>query len=631
MYHNFLSDKEEKEMKKNRISMYKLVGLVIFSLLVVLGFGEKLDVKVEAAEARTIILHKKKFSETQANVQNTGQQMPVFDSVDGLNGIEFKVYDVSTEFYDAITAGNTVENAQAVVATTDISGKTAVATGLTAANGSEDGYLSFNLPSVDDNGKNLVYLVTETTKEGANKAANMVVAFPVYEVTGTSDGKLLYGDTELQTIHLYPKNVVLRGSLIVEKKSTIPDLSVDGAKFVIHRKGDYGISGTEYYKVLKVDGIIEWTTDPALAKQFTITSGSFFADGLEFGDYYFTEVVAPVNHGIINAQTVNHPFTIATNSLNASFTGADAVKNDGMAIAKVTGKNTNNDYDYNIGESIPYTITVPIPLGIADELSDNTNRYTSFEIIDTHASQLTFEPTGYVLKADTTTINSSAYTVTPTATGFTVQLNAGFQALLSGKNNLVFTYNMDLNGTSVLEQGYENAATVTTNLSTASTTSESVMTYGKRFIKVDADNNNIPLAGTTFIVRSSDSNTANYLKQVVTTGQVTSTTWTGNSSERREFVTDSTGVIDIVGLKAGTYWLEEVTPPTGYVKLTSRISFTVNANSYYDGESILTTNVVNKHKGTLPVTGGMGIYVIIGIGVLAMILSGVWYVKRRIA
>ena len=112
---------------------------------------------------------------------------------------------------------------------------------------------------------------------------------------------------------------------------------------------------------------------------------------------------------------------------------------------------------------------------------------------------------------------------------------------------------------------------------------------------------------------------------------MTSTTWTGNSSERREFLTDSTGVIDIVGLKAGTYWLEEVTPPTGYVKLTNRISFTVNANSYYDGESILTTNVVNKHKGTLPVTGGMGIYVIIGIGVLAMILSGVWYVKRRIA
>ncbi|MEW2893303.1 cell surface protein, partial [Lactiplantibacillus plantarum] len=128
-------------------------------------------------------------------------------------------------------------------------------------------------------------------------------------------------------------------------------------------------------------------------------------------------------------------------------------------------------------------------------------------MIDTHASQLTFENTGYVLKTDTTTINSNAYTVTPTATGFTVQLNAGFQTLLSGKNNLTFTYKMDLNGTSVLEQGYENAATVTTNLETASTTSESVMTYGKRFVKVDADNNNVPLAGTTFIVRSSDSDT----------------------------------------------------------------------------------------------------------------------------
>lgn len=616
-------------MKANRVGNFKVVTMVILSLLVFLGVREKLFVEAEAAQARTVVIHKKKFSETQANVQNTGQLMPSFDSVEGLNGIEFKVYDVSTEFYAAITAGNTVENAQALIASTDVSGKTAVATGLTAANGTEDGYLAFNLSSVDENGKSLVYLISETTKEGTSQTAKLVIAFPVYEVIGTSNGKLLYGDTELQTIHLYPKNVVTRGSLIIEKKSTIPSLSADGAKFVIHRNGNYDALGTEYYKELKANGIIEWTTDPALAKQFIINVGSFFAEGLEFGDYYFTEVVAPANHGIINAQAVNHPFTIATNSQNVSFTGANAILNDGIAVTKTTGKNTNNAYDYNIGESIPYTITVPIRLGIADKLLDNTNRYTSFEIIDTHAPQLTFETTGYVLKADNTIINTSAYTVASTATGFTVSLNPGFQALLAGKSNLVFTYNMMLNGSSILEQGYENEASVATNLQTASTTSAAVKTYGKRFVKVDADNNSLPLAGATFIVRSSDSDTANYLKQVVTSGQVASTTWTSTSSERREFVTDSSGVIDIIGLKAGTYWLEEVTPPTGYVKLTNRISFTVGANSYYDGESILKTNVVNKHKGTLPITGGMGIYVIIGVGILAIVVSGIWYMRRR--
>lgn len=617
-------------MKTKKKSTFKLLSLIILSLLVVLGISESLFVEADAAQARTIVLHKKKFSETQPNVQNTGQLMPAFDIVEGLNGIEFKVYDVSSEFYAAITAGNTVENAQASIANTDVSGKTAVASGITAPNGTEDGYLAFNLPSVnDDTGKHFVYLIVETTIEGTNKSANLVIAFPAYEVIGSSNGQLLYGDTELQTIHLYPKNVVTRGSLIVEKKSTIAGLSVDGAKFVVHRNGNYDVAGTEYYKELKANGIIDWTTDPALAKQFTVTSGSFFADGLEFGDYYFTEVVAPTNHGIINAQTVNHPFTIATNSLNVSFTGANAVLNDGIAITKVTGKNANDGYDYNIGESIPYTITVPIPLGIADKLPDNTDRYTSFDIIDTHAPQLTFETTGYELKADTTTINTSAYTVTPTATGFTVHLNNGFQTLLAGKSNLIFSYFMDLNGSSMLEQGYENAASVATNLEAASTTSASVKTYGKRFVKVDADNNNLPLAGATFIVRSSDSDTANYLKQEITAGQVTLTTWTSLASERREFTTNASGVIDIIGLKAGTYWLEEVTPPTGYVKLTNRIQFTIDDHSYYDGESILKTNVVNKHKGTLPTTGGMGIYIIIGTGILAILLSGIWYLKRK--
>ncbi|MGX7149385.1 SpaH/EbpB family LPXTG-anchored major pilin [Enterococcus ureasiticus] len=615
-------------MKQMNLKHIQFVVTLFLATLFLVGFGEQLFIKAEAADTRTVILHKKKFSQAQTPVQNTGKLMVALDSVEGLNGIEFKVYDISTEFYALVASGKTVEEAQAQVATTTVGTKTPVSTGTTATVDGKVGEVSFNLESVVG-GKNAVYLIVETPKAGVDTAANLVVAFPVYEIVGTEAGSLTYGDVELTTVHLYPKNVVLRGKLEVEKKSTVAGKSVEGAKFVIHRNSNYGVAGTEYYKELKANGIVDWTTNAAQAKEFVITNSKFQAEGLEFGNYYFTETVAPTNHGIINSETVNRPFTIDAENRNVSFTDEKAVLNDGISIDKSTGKNTAGGYDFNIGEKILYTITIPVPLGIADKLSDGTNRYKEFKIKDTHDSQLSFENAEYEIKVDGSQYTGSAYTLTPGTNGFEVKLNDGFQELLKGKNEIVFTYFMTLNKNVTLQSAYKNNAVVTTDFETATATAEPVLTYGKRFIKVDADQNNKPLAGTVFVVRSADSDTASYLKQVAEGGLITKSEWTANTADRTEFVTDATGIVDILGLKSGDYWLEEVTAPAGYVKLSTRVKFTVNANSYYDGENILSTNVINKHKGTLPVTGGMGIYLIIGLGITAMMGSGVWYLKRK--
>lgn len=615
-------------MKMTDKRSIQMIMTIFLATVFLVGLGKHFFVAAEAADPRTVVLHKKKFSQTQTAIQNTGQVMPAFSSVEGLNGVEFKVYDVSTEFYALVASGKTVEEAQGSVASTSVASKTPVSTATTATNNGEVGYASFNLESVVG-GKNAVYMIVETPKAGVDTASNLVVAFPVYEIVGTNAGTLVYGTVELNTIHLYPKNIVVRGSLEVEKKSTIAGQSVDGAKFVIHRNGKYGLAGTEYYKELKANGIVDWTTDSAQAKVFTITSGKFLAEGLEFDNYYFTETVAPTNHAIINSETVNRSFTINAANLKVSFTGDNAVLNDGIDIDKVTSKSSSGGYDYNLGERILYTITIPIPKGIGDKLSDTTNRYKEFKITDTHDSQLTFENANYELKADSVVISTSAYTLTPSANGFEVKLNDGFQSLINGKKNLVLTYYMTLNKNTTLQTNYTNSAAVTTNLVTDTDAGEPVTTYGKRFIKVDADKNNKPLAGATFIVRSADSDTASYLKRTLDGSSVSKEEWVTNASDRTEFLTDGTGRIDIVGLKSGDYWLEEISAPTGYVKLSNRIKFTVNATSYYDGENILATNVVNKHKGTLPVTGGLGIYVVIGAGVMAMIAAGVWYVTRK--
>ncbi|WP_444810945.1 prealbumin-like fold domain-containing protein, partial [Streptococcus canis] len=40
------------------------------------------------------------------------------------------------------------------------------------------------------------------------------------------------------------------------------------------------------------------------------------------------------------------------------------------------------------------------------------------------------------------------------------------------------------------------------------------------------------------------------------------------------------GQFEVTGLAAGTYYLEEVTAPTGFAKLQDRVVFTLGFNSY---------------------------------------------------
>ena len=48
-------------------------------------------------------------------------------------------------------------------------------------------------------------MIEEEAKSGVTAAANMVVAFPVYELIKQSDGSYQYGTEELDVVHLYPK------------------------------------------------------------------------------------------------------------------------------------------------------------------------------------------------------------------------------------------------------------------------------------------------------------------------------------------------------------------------------------------------------------------------------------------
>ncbi len=617
---------------KNHKKINVMLG-VLFLILPLLtnSFGAK---KVFAEDtAAQVILHKKKMTDLpDPLIQNSGKEMSEFDQYQGLADISFSVYNVTQEFYAQRDKGASVDAAKQAVQS--LTPGTPVASGTTDA----DGNVTLSLPK-KQNGKDAVYTIKEEPKDGVTAAANMVLAFPVYEMIKQSDGSYQYGAEELDIVHLYPKNVVENeGTLKVKKVGSAEGEALNGAEFVISKEE----AGVSKYLYSVAQGMYTWTTDKSKAKHFVTgksyevgeedivekeaEKGQMIITGLEVGGYVLEEVKAPENAAMITEQTKS-PFTI----ISGSQTPVElTVKNDTTKVEKETPQ--LDGQDVAIGEPINYEISVNIPLGIADK-EGSDNKYTTFKLIDTHDPALTFMnqstgETGYALYDGENIIDSTNYHVTEQTNSFTVAIEPTYIPSLTSGGTLRFVYYMHLNQLAEPAQGYNNEANVDTGYTTDQTPpTVEVMTGGKRFIKVDgalADVN--PLADASFVVRDQDATTAKYLIIDPVTKAVT---WTTSQENATIFTTTSNGLVDVTGLSYGTYYLEETKAPNNYVQLTKRIAFKVDQQSYaIAGELVAPEKVPNKHKGTLPATGGKGISLYIFLGVVLLTIVGAYWLKR---
>lgn len=338
------------------------------------------------------------------------------------------------------------------------------------------------------------------------------------------------------------------------------------------------------------------------------------------------------------------------------------VKDITTPIADAAGHN-----NYNVGEEIGFKLSTLIPANIGiTEVDGVTPHYNTFGLIDTHDTTLTFDPAGtHELKVAGTSIvltegELADYTIVvgePTpAEGkatFKVKLTqAGINKLAEqGGKTLEFTYTMKLNATAVMDSKNVNQVTVeygrkTETFNDVVTTpgnEKEVYTGGYRFIKTDVSTNK-PLAGAEFVVR--DAATAGqYLKIDDTTKEIS---WVDTYDAATKFTTAGDGIVDIKGLTYGTYYLEETQAPKDYVKLSERIAFTVEFNSYLsrityefvplslpdESDSDTPTefkehNVPNTPKGFLPSTGGAGIILFVALGAAMVGLASVYFTSRR--
>ncbi|MDG3213647.1 SpaH/EbpB family LPXTG-anchored major pilin [Streptococcus suis] len=528
----------------------------VFALLATLfvGIFSNLFTPVVSADETTATVTIHKLKNKNGPIVNTGSVLSGYNASDFLDGITYNVYDVTAAYHTKYNDVYTSTTAQAADNTArdyvqgtaghapTVSGATLVGTETTAGGGAA----TFNLPK-KSGGKDAVYVFVEQPKTGIRAAAeNLVLSFPVYQLDG--DGK--YTDTELSTIHLYPKNN--------------------------------------------------------------------------------TEDITPV-------KDITNP-------------NPDA-----------DGRN-----NYNIGQDIEFKLSTKIPANIGvKEVDGVTPHYNTFGLIDTHYTTLTFDPAGtHELKVAGTSIvlteskeNAPADYTIEVGEGqdaFKVELTqAGINKLAEqGGKTLEFTYTMKLNEFALIDGPNVNQVTVeygrkTETFNDVVTTpgnEKEVYTGGYRFIKTDVSTNK-PLAGAEFVVRNADATTAKYLKIDAVTKEIS---WVDTYEEAFKFKTGDDGIVDITGLKYGTYYLEETIAPDDYVKLSERIPFTVAFDSYSsrityeviplsqfdESDSDTPTefkehNVPNTPKGFLPSTGGAGIILFVALGAAMVGLAGVYFVSRR--
>ncbi|HES3238573.1 TPA: pilin N-terminal domain-containing protein [Streptococcus pyogenes] len=123
--------------------------------------------------------------------------------------------------------------------------------------------------------------------------------------------------------------------------------------------------------------------------------------------------------------------------------------------------------------------------------------------------------------------------------------------------------------------------------------------------------------------------------------------WVTDKGKAIKFTSNSKGQFEVTGLAAGTYYLEEVTAPTGFAKLQEKVEFKLGFNSYnghkdQSGQSLeghtqyekgtpdfgYGQRVINK-KITIPQTGGIGTVIFTVVGLAIMTVTGFMMIRRN--
>ena len=217
--------------------------------------------------------------------------------------------------------------------------------------------------------------------------------------------------------------------------------------------------------------------------------------------------------------------------------------------------------------------------------------------------------------------------------GFRITFNpkTARMTAMAGKQ-LVVAYDATLTKAAAPEKGLTNAAAFTVDQEVVTTEGDGLKIYtgGATFVKVDKQSQ-ARLAGAVFQLVKVDQqeNIIAYANQAADG----SYQWGTSANQATRYVTDSQGMLRLQNLIYSAklpnnqhYALLEIQAPTGYARLAKQVLFNVTKGSYATAQ---TMTIENTKKGLLPATGGVGVYIFFGMGVILMVGAVWWYKKQH--
>ena len=310
--------------------------------------------------------------------------------------------------------------------------------------------------------------------------------------------------------------------------------------------------------------------------------------------------------------------------LNLTTTNPDAVIEEKNTVTPKVDKDVKEDStgkygktnDATIGDTIEFKATITTGAG-----------YTKYILRDTMSAGLTFNADSVVVKVGNTIVDKSNYTVTPNKDGYTfvVEFNDSYIVTLPKNTKIEVYYTATLNENAIVEgNGNPNELDLAYGENNKTDKVETI-TYSYAFdvVKVDGASK-AGLTGAEF--KLYDAKTGGNEIKVVLVDAANNIYRVARANETG--VTIKAGKAIIQGLDAGTYYLEEVTAPTGYNKLTSRVEIIISKVNDDKTFSRVTTNVENFTGSKLPETGGMGTTLFLTLGSILVIGFGLLLVTK---
>lgn len=287
------------------------------------------------------------------------------------------------------------------------------------------------------------YVVIETTTPDkvTTPAAPFIVSVPMTKVDGSG---------WLYDVHVYPKNKTTYGNVNLVKKGNETE-NLEGVTFVLQKQ-----TNTEPISWINVTESEQDPTDT-----YTLTtdeSGEISISGLSQGTYRFIETSLGDNNGYIMDGATAYKFVVGSDGKTYQEDGkipwtgntitVDNQKPD--MIKEVKDRKTGywmQDSDYNVGDKVPYKITIDVPKNIT-KLKDFTLKDTPTNLDDyTNTIKVQYKDKNAedTELNDVTNTGESVYSVTRTddGHGFLVTFTPSNMGIYAGKQ-IVITYLAEL-------------------------------------------------------------------------------------------------------------------------------------------------------------------------------------------